>query len=444
MQVAKLKTRFVYLQIFVLILVCRNAPAASLNDALALSYQTSPELQSAIQSLKLVDEEMPLAISGILPTASYDVQRGQERTTSGATEENSKDDYRSIGVTQPLFNGGNTYASIKKANNKIMAARENFRIAEQNVLLSAVTAYMDMVRDNDVYKLAENNQEVLKKHLDAVQARFTMGETTQTDVAQAKANLAQSVSELIGAKRNLESSRATYIKIIGQEPQNVVMPDNPITINGSVEELIQIALANNPYIKAADYGWEAAKNDIAIQKSALLPSVSAFINKTTYSTTSSSTSDTIGANISVPLYQSGSEYVKIRQAKIAAGKASLDIAVVRNQVSEEVIKAYHEYEVATSLIESNKSSVESFTLALEGVRQESLAGLRTTIDLLDAQHDVIEAKSKLISSSRDEIVSSYSLLSKLGKLNIAELGLKVDAYNPNKNTNRVKYQMVGF
>lgn len=444
MQVAKSKWRPIICHIAVMLFMCRSASATSLNEALALSYQTSPEMQSAMQSLYIVDEEMPLAISGMMPTVSSTIQRGQKSATSGATELNTKDDSRSIGLSQPLFKGGSTYSSIKKANNQILAAREIFRIAEQTVLLDSVTAYMNVVRDKAVYALEENNKAVLEQHLEAVQARFELGEVTQTDVAQAKANVAQSIADLIAARRNIESSRATYIKVIGREPEGVVMPDNPITVNGEIDELVKIALENNPSIKAASYGWEAAKNDINIQKSALLPSVNAYVAKSTTTTSSSIESNTIGLSLSIPLYQSGSEYVKVRQAKIAAGKASFDMAVARNEVSEGVIQAYHDYKVATSLIESNKSSVESFAIALEGVTQESLAGLRTTIDVLDAQHDLIAAKSRLISSTRDEIVSSYNLLAKLGKLSAKELGLKVDIYNPKKHSDSVRYQIIGF
>lgn len=430
---------------------CVNAEGTSLNEALVSSYQTNPYIKSGIEALQSVDEEMPSAISGALPSASAAMQRGKKNSKVGDTDTSGITDTKAIEISQPLFKGGHTYASIKKAKNDIMAAREQLRNTEQQVLLAAVEAYMDVVSNTEVYELAKNNQSVLKHHLEETKTRFDLGELTQTDVAQSKASLAKASSDLISAQRSLESSKAAYTKTIGQPPIDVSIPLIPIEINGSSDELINIALANNPIIKIAEYNFNSAKDDITIQKSSLLPQLSAFASKerqqgllTSSARTTITDSDTVGINLAIPIYQAGSEYAGVRQAKHIAGRNSYNLSIARNEVKEAVIKAFHDFRVAQSLIESNQSSVDAFSVALEGTQQEANAGLRTNIDVLDAEQALFDAKSNLIKSRRDEIVSSYNLLSQLGKLSAKELGLKVDIYNPEENYNKVKYQIIGF
>lgn len=443
-----LKSKELLCQFIAFILLQNSAQGATLSEALASSYKTNPQMQSAIQALSAVDEEMPSAISGALPTASATIQRGKKHSELSGTEVNGISDAKVIEINQPLFKGGHTYASIKKANNNILAARENFKITEQLVLLSAVTSYMDVVRDREVFELATHNKSVFEHHLESSNARFELGELTQTDVAQAKAALAKANSELISAQSAFESSKAGYKNNIGEEPLEVKIPQNPIKINGNIDELIKIALENNPSIKAAGYGWDAAKNDINIKKSALLPELSAFANSQKQEdaslTSNRSDSSMVGLNLSIPLYQGGAEYSDVRKAKHLAGKSSYDFSVAQNNVREEVIRAYQNFKVAQSLIESNTANVEAREVALEGTQQEALEGLRTTIDVLDAQQALFDAKSNLISAQRDEIVNSYALLAQLGRLTAADLGLKVDIYNPTKNTNKSKYHIIGF
>lgn len=425
-----------------------GASATTLNEALAASYRTSPDLKSAIQELQAVDEEMPAAISGMLPTASAEVQRGKKHLQSGTTDLSGLTSTKSIQVTEPLFKGGRTYSNIKKANNEILAQREKFRNTEQQILLGAVEAYMNVVRDKEVFELAKNNKTLLENHLTATKARFELGEVTQTDVSEAKAALAKANSELISAERAYESSKATYKKSMGEEAVDISLPKNAIKINGNIDELVEIALANNPAIKYAQYTLDASKNDVNVKKSVILPQISAFANKEKQEGVSFNGAPTntnvVGVTLSVPLYQGGAEYADVRKAKHIAGRDSYNLSIAQNNVREAVIKAYEDFKVAQSLIESNQASVDAYSVALEGTTQESYAGLRTTIDVLDAQQALFEAKSNLISSHRDEIVSSYALIAQLGKLTAQELGLKVDIYNPEKNAKWKKFQIIGF
>lgn len=436
--------------IAMLCMLCISMPAyaISLNESLSSAYETSPVLKSAIQSLQAVDEDMPTAISGMLPTVSASLDRGKRSSESGATESNGITDSKSIEVNQPIFQGGRTVASIKKAKNTILAERERFKITEQQVLFSVVQAYMNLVRDMEVLELANNNKLVLSHHLEATKSRFELGEVTRTDVSQARASMAKSNSDVISAQNAVESSKATFEKIVGVSPANIKMPKNAITINGEIQELTKIAISNNPFIKTVEYGLNASKNDVSIQKSVLLPKVSVFANKQRESGMLTSAfpvnSDTVGVNLAIPLFQGGSEYSQVRRAKHIAGKNSMDLVAAQNDLREAVITSYNDFKIAQSLIKSNQASVESLEVALDGTNQESMAGLRTTLDVLDAEQALFDARSTLVKSRCDEIVSSYNLLAQLGKLTAKDLGLKVNLYKPEENANKVKYQFVGF
>lgn len=410
----------------------KYSSAASLNEALSTAYENSPDIKSAFKELAVKSDAMPSALTGLLPEVSANIERSKKYYNSSSADANGMTDSKEIGITQPLFNGGKTYNNIKKAKNTVLLAKEEFRKTEQDLLLKAATAYMDVVSSSEVLELAKNNKKVLIQHLEATKARFELGEVTQTDVAQSKASLAAADSDLISAEREYELASASFEKITGMKPVNVAMPTSPIEVKGNADELVRIALSTNPNVKIAEYTLAAAKSDIMIAGSALLPSLNAFANKqreknlllSTSSNSGKTETDTVGLSLSIPLFKSGSEYINIRQAKNLASKYDFDLSSVKNATRESVVKAFQDYRIAQSLIHSNQINVDASEIALNGTKEEALVGIRTTIDVLDAEHALFEAKAKLIKSRRDEIVGSYSLLAELGKLSLSELGLK--------------------
>jgi outer membrane protein len=426
-----------------------NASATQLQEALALAYQSNPQIKSAIQELQAVDEEMPAAIAGVMPSVSANLDRGKRTTDFSPFQKiDGVTDSKTLEVTQPLFSGGRTYASIKKADNEIMAARHRLKNAEQQVLLSAIEAYMGIVLNEEFYRLAQNKKSVMEQHLEAANSRFEMGEVTQTDVAQAKASLAKADSELISASRTLESAHAEYKKVIGQPPTDVKMPDSAPEVSTNLDEIVNKALENNPVIQSAKYTSDSANNAIAIEKSSLLPHVNAYANRqkldgSTFSTTDSD-SKTIGVRVSIPLYQSGAEYAQVRRAQKIAGKSAYDLTTAQNDIRDATVKAYENFMAAKELTQSNILVVDAFNIALDDTQQESLSGNRTTLDVLDAEQALFEAKASLIRAQHDEIVTSYTLLAYSGSLTAKDLALPVEIYKPEENYNRVKFKLVGF
>lgn len=432
----------------VLSLVSFNALSASFEDAISMAYKNNPELKAAREDVKSTDEQMPQAISGFLPNVTANVERGERNTDQGATSDEQETNSKEISLNQPIFRGGQTYNRIKQAQNNISAARENLRQIEQNVILEAITAYADIIRDKEVLELSKNNVEVLQKNLDVTKERFGLGEVTKTDVAQAEASLAVAKSEQINADGALKSSQATYTRIVGEAPEILEPIKNSFDIQANLEEMIEIAMEENPSLNTAAYSEIAAKSGVRVEKGRLLPRIDLRASKDEQEgvlfSSSKLDSERVSINFSIPLYQSGTEYSRVRQAKFNHGSLKSTLDDQKNKVREAVIESFNNFEVAKAVIDSNKSAIKASEIALEGTREEAKFGARTTLDVLNAEQDLFEAKANLIRSKRDEIVSSYTLLASIGRLNPSYLKLAISNYDPKENYNKRKYQIIGF
>jgi len=420
----------------------------SFEDALSMAYENNPFLKASREELKATDENMPQAISGFLPSISANTERGRRETTQSGTAIDKVTDTKEIVIRQPLFRGGQTYNNIKLAKNIIESGRESLKEVEQEVLLEAITAYSDIIRDQEVLELSKNNVEVLQKHLEVTTERFELGEVTKTDVAQAEAGLSVAKSEMISADGILESSKARFERIVGEKPGILKNIEQPALFTHSLDELIQIAMAENPSILSTIYSQKAANNRVSVEKGKLLPSVNFQASKDEQRgalfTSSDLENERFSINVSIPLYQSGAEYSSVRQAKFNHGRLKLGLEDQRNKVREAVIEAFNNFHVARAVIKSNQAAIEASQIALEGTQEEAKFGARTTLDVLDAEQELFEAKANLIRSKRDEIVSYYTLLSYIGRLNPKELGLDAEIYDPKESYNKRKYQIIGF
>lgn len=430
-------------------LFAHNANAVTLNEALTLAYKNNSSLLAGREGLKATDEEVSQAFSEWMPSLTTSWERGGQEVSAGGIDSNNIQDTKSVTLSQPIFNGGGSIARIKKAKNEVYSARENLLNIEQDVLLKALTAYMDIVRYQEILKLSQNNKDVLAKHLEVTKERFNLGEVTKTDIAQAEASLARAETDTITSEGNLKSAIASYKHVVGEDPVDIAMPTNPIVIEASLNDLIELSLQNSPSVRSIEHKLESAKNEVSAQRSYLLPVVDISANKTKqqgggFTGTLDLDTETYKLGVSIPLYQSGSEYSKVRQAKKSASKVRYDLEETKKAVIEAVVSAYQDFEVAKASIVSNKTAIDASEIALDGTQQEAKVGSRTTLDVLDAEQDLFEAKANFISSQVDEVVSSYTILAHVGRLNAQELGLDVNLYNPDEYFDKVKYKIIGF
>jgi TolC family type I secretion outer membrane protein len=438
------------------LLVPGAAQAETLQESLALAYSNNPTLLAARAELRATDETLSQAVAGWRPTIQFDGDVGYLDTTStsnfgvgGAveTEDTLTPKSYSFSVVEPLYRGGRTVAETAAAENRIEAGRSLLLSSEQRVLLDGVTNYMDVLQQLAEVDLNRNNERVVRRQLEAAQDRFDVGEVTRTDVAQAEARLAQARAERVAAEGALISARGTYRQVVGSLPGDLVWPGMPSSLPESEGAALELANRDNPQIIAAEYNERAARDDIDTAFSTLLPQVSV---RGTYtqqfdqsSFTEESTSTSVTANLTVPFYQTGAEHSSVRQSKQIVGQRRMEIDEARRAVWEEVTRAWESLVTAQAQIQAFESQVRAAEIALDGVEQEALVGLRTTIDVLDAEQELFVAQVSLVRAQRDEIVSAYWVRSTIGTLTAASLGLPVDLYNVDEHYNDVRDKWFG-
>ncbi len=436
-----------------------TAPAAfaeSLVEALASAYQNNPTLLAERASLRATDEGVASALSGWRPTVQIDGDAGfseSETTsvTSGFTT-TTKDSLQprsfSFTITEPLYRGGRTEAETLSAENLVDAGRAGLAVTEQRVLLDAVTAYMDVLRNKTVVQLNRNNERVVERQLQAARDRFEVGEVTRTDVAQAEARAAQAKADRIGAEGNLISSRATYRQFIGDLPGKLEWPARIGGVPANERDALQAASTANPTIVSANFSELSARDDIDVAISDLLPQVSlrgAYDRSFDVSAfTEELDSLSLSAVVTVPLYQSGAVHSAVRRSKQIASQRRLEYEEARRAVFEEVTRAWESLITAQAQISAFQAQVRAAELALEGVEQEAIVGLRTTLDVLDAEQEVFAAGVNLVSAERDAVVSSYWVKATIGELTAVALELPVERYDADAHYRSVRDKWFGL
>ncbi len=434
-------------------MMVQHGYAMNLNEALTAAYENSHRIRAEEAQVKSVNENAPQALSEWLPTIEGSYSRGKKEIEFGASESDGDTERKTLSLSQPLFNGGGTVAKMRQANHRILAAEARLLSVEQEVLLEAATAYLDVVRDLELVEISRNNQAVLEKHLKATKKRFKLGDISKTDVSQGEARLALSISQLANAEAALEASRAAFKRTVGvQADATVLLSDVPALPPLKLQALLEKAESLHPSLVAAKEDMIDAEREVSIQKSRILPSVSfnashaeedsvfAFSSGNTESQTQTYTVD-----VAVPLYQAGAEYSRIRQAKHNEEVLRENFRQQQELVKENVIRSFYQLQAARASITATQAAVSAAEVALEGVVEEAKVGARTTLDVLDAEQELYNAKQELIGDRRDTIVGAYQLLASIGELDAQRLALDVEReFDPKKYHDRTQYQIIGF
>ena len=332
----------------------------------------------------------------------------------------------------------------------MLAARAALRVTEQTVLLNAVTAYMNLLRDAAILDLQRRNVEVLQEQLRQVRDRFNVGEVTRTDVAQSESRLAAGRSQVLTAEANYKASGATYRQVIGVNPGKL-SPGSPVDRFSppNLPVSLEFASATHPAVTAAQFNVDVAQQQVKVAEGALYPTVSLqgnfqknYMAPGSLNTIESYSASVLG-QLSVPIYQGGAEYSTIRQAKETLGQRRLDFDVARDQVRQTVVQSWGQLEAAKANIDATTSQVQATEIALNGVREEARVGQRTTLDVLNAQQDLVNARVALVSAQRDRVVASYTLLASVGRLAPEVLALNVPVYDSQVHYSQVRDSWAG-
>jgi outer membrane protein len=437
------------------------ALADTIEAALVRAYQNNPQLNAQRAQVRSIDENVPQALSGYRPrvalTASAGYQYLDTNTTAGGsptaivrTEIHGANAPRSAGLTvsQTLFNGQQTANRTRAAESQVSGSREALRVLEQSVLLSAATIYMDYLRDSAIVAVNQSNVRVLEQTLKQTRDRFNVGEVTRTDVAQSEAQLAAGKTQLLTAEANLNTTRANFRRIIGNEPV-ALAPGSPVDryLPPTLPSSVELSLIENPNVTAAMFGIDVNYLQIKINEGALLPTVTFQASvQQSYEQTMTifrSFGASAIAQLSVPVYQGGAEYSLIRQSKETLAQQRLVLEQTRDQTRANTVTAWGQLVAGKAQVASAQAQVTASEIALNGVREEAKAGQRTTLDVLNAQQALVNARVALVTAQHDRVVASYSVLNAVGRLSPIVLNLATTVYDPSVHYHQVRDSWYG-
>lgn len=447
------RARLAGASLLALIAVAGTASAETLQDAIALAYQTNPNLQQQRANQRATDEGVVQARAGLRPDVSVSsglsyssgsVPTGAPGVFVNTTNRQASGD---VSVNQPLYNGGRTARAVEAAQSDVLAGRERLRAVEGDVLRNVVQSYTDVRRDQEQLRIRQENVVVLRRQLEESNARFEVGEITRTDVAQSEARLAQAEAALSQAQAQLSVSRAAYAATVGQVPTNLAPePDLP-GVPATFEAAMDVAEDSNPDLLAAVYQEEAARARLAQARAAYLPTVGLsasygagtqlgrdwgfqgqFVDQDRFQAQ---------GQISVPLFTGGLNGSRVRQSLEQVNAAQIAVEGQRREVLRAVSQSWATLVSARAAVTANEEAVRAQRIAAEGVRQEAQVGLRTTLDVLDAERELREAELTLVRTRADAYVASADLLNAMGLLEARNLTPGVQVYDPAANLRRV-------
>lgn len=423
-----------------------------LEQVLLEAYKNNPRIRAERERQKGTDEQVADAVSGFRPSAIANYERGRSRSPAlfGGGDKYGTVIDKSLRIEQPLFRGGGTMASYQAAKQRVKAGQFRLKAVEQQVMFETIAAFMDVVQGQSILAIARNNETVLRKQLKAAQDRFDVGEVTRTDVAQSEARLSNASAQVISAEGALISAIAELENLIDKKPEaSLAAPTHLPVVPASLSESMQIAQSINPDLLQSVHAEKAAKYDIRRNVASILPQVSlvGIMGRQegvgAFGPTSSE-QDAITLNFSIPLYQSGAEYARIRQASAVRSQRKFEAMNTRLTVDAVVTQSWEALETSIATITARRDQIKAAEVALDGVKQEQEYGARTVLDVLDAEQELFIARSNLVRADRDRVVAVFGLLQALGELTPENLNLGIESYDPQENLDRVKWLPIGF
>ncbi|MBR0898104.1 TolC family outer membrane protein [Bradyrhizobium tropiciagri] len=432
------------------LLTCPAARAESLPEALVKAYQTNPQLNAERARQRATDENVPQALAGYRPQIvaglSVGLQAVRDQLPGNVIQTATLKPWQiGVTVTQTLFNGFKTANSVRVAELQVQSGREALRNVGQGVLLDAVTAYTNVLANQTLVEAQRSNVAFLKETQAITQRRLNAGDVTPTDTAQAEARLNRGLADLNAAEVNFAISQATYAQVIGNPPSQLRPAETTDRLlPRSREDAIALSLREHPAVTAAGFDVDVASTSIRVAESSLMPNVSvqgsvsrARDTDTTLGSFGTDQASVIG-QITQPIYDGGTAASQTRQAKEVAAQSRLVLDQVRNQAKTAVVSAWVANEGAKIAVSASESEVKAAEVALAGVQKEAAGGQRTTVDVLNAQQDLITARARLIGAQRDRVIASYTLLSAVGRLDVKTLNLKTPDYLPEVHYHQVR------
>lgn len=423
------------------------AGAETLESALARAYRANPVLNASRARLRSDDEGVAQALSGYRPTATLSADIGLQQFQGSLQRQQINNVTRPGGagltINQTLFNGFQTDNQTRQAESQVLNTRGILRSTEMSTLFLGAQAYMNVLRDTANLELQRNNVEVLEEQLRQTRDRFNVGEVTRTDVAQAEARLAGARSSVSAAESNLRASIGDYRRRIGVEPRQLA-PGRPLDryVPSNLDAAVTIGLKEHPQVLASLHAVDTAEARVKVLEGQLYPRVGlqgsvAQRYDSQFPGDNGVTAAIVGS-ISIPLYEGGLTYSQIRQAKERVGEARINVEDIRDQVRSGIVTAWGQLEASKAQVIASQAQVQANEVALNGVREEARVGQRTTLDVLNAQQELLNSRVNLIIAQRDRVVNSYGVVQAVGRLTVRFTAIPTEIYSPKEHFDQVK------
>ena len=428
-----------HFRIFILLFVLTNSFLVSANakdtltGAMVSAYNTSGLLEQNRAVLRAADEDVATAASQLAPVVSWasSVSHSGSGSSSFDTSANA-----SLSASYTVYDGGKNDLGLEAAKFSVLATRSKLVNVEQNVLFGAVTAYLGVIRETENVALRENNLSVIREELRAANDRFEVGEITKTDVALAEARLAASNSALAVAKGSYEKAVASYISAIGEKPNTPEYPNFVPEVPSSLESAITIALTEHPSIGEIKNLVKVSEINSKIADLATGFTIS--LGSSVSLDEEGETSGNLSVTASGPIFSGGKLYSSSRKKIALKEQVLARLYSSKISIEQNVTNAFSSLQVAQAAKLAAEEQIRATEVALKGVKEEAILGARTTLDVLNAEKDLLDARMQLISAKVDENLSLYRLLLQIGRLTVDYLGLPVVQYDVEKYYDLVK------
>lgn len=412
--------------------------AETLAEALANAYTSSGLLEQNRALLRAADEDAATAVAALRPIIDFGaaLSRNLNESRPDVTSRNAN-----LTATWVLWNGARARLSAQAARETVLATRAALLSLEQRVLFRAVQAYMDVIRDTEFVALRENNVQLLEQELRAAGDRFDVGEVTRTDVALAEARLAQARSNLATSQGNLTNTQQEFLAATGQLPTDLTAPPRLPERPASVEIGQAFAIRNHPDVMQVQHQLASAELVVQAARAELGPSLS-FQGRLDSADTDGSLTDGESASLAINLrqriYQGGALTSRLRSTMASRDSVRAGLLVTQKNIRQDVAAAMVRVEVAEANISASEGQVQAAEVAFRGVREEARLGARTTLDVLDAEQELLNAQANLIAAQSELNVAAYQILQSQGALTAENLGLNVQIYDPADYYEKVK------
>ncbi|WP_417525960.1 TolC family outer membrane protein [Marinovum sp.] len=415
------------------------ATADTLADALAAAYTNSGLLQQNRALLRAADEDVAVAVAALRPivgwTSSFSRSFGYSHSGTTGVGTGFQDDTASFAVSAELllYDFGSTQLQVDAAKEAVLAAREGLLVIEQQVLLRAATAYVSVRKASETVALRQNNVRLVQQELRAARDRFEVGEVTRTDVSLAEARLAASRANLAAAEGDLLRAIEEYRAAVGGKPDNLAVVSRLPDVERNEDAAKAIAVRTHPAMRQAQYQVSTADLNLRRAQVAIKPQVSLTgrLGKTAQIGGDDFTnSGSVSLDFGGPIYRGGQLSALERQARARVDAARANLYVTQQAVQQDVGTALATLRVANATIEATERQIRAARVAFQGVREEATLGQRTTLDVLTAEQDLLDAEVAYTAAVADRAVAAYQVLSAMGLMTAKHLGLNVQLYDP--------------